>query len=171
MDDGTTQVLAARRQTSSSLPVATNNITTDITTPAPSFNKSFTARLPPMLTVLFNRIQGEEFIDMAELTVDYLSMQSYDEPSKSTQGGQWHQSLNGDSVSFTQYIALLTQAKPERTTDLLGYQHLILQAHLEYYEDGWMVYDHRFWQIAATHPSNPWARRDGDLWNMTFGNS
>jgi len=127
MDDATTQVSAARRQTLSSLPVATNN-TTDITTPRP---KSFTAGLPPVPTALFNHIQGEEFINMAELTVDYLSMQSYDEPSKSKR-------LPVTSIiqCFTQYIAILTQAKPERTTDLLGYQHLILQAHLEYYGNG-----------------------------------
>jgi len=81
MDDGTTQVWAARRQT---LPVTTNN-TTDITTPAPSFTKSFTAGLPPAQIALFNHIQGEEFNDTAKLTVDYLSMRSYDEPSKSTQ--------------------------------------------------------------------------------------
>jgi len=84
IDDGTTQVSAARRQTSSSLPVATNN-TTDITTPAPGFTKSFTAGLPPVPTALSKRIQGEKFINMAELTVDYLSMRSYEEPSKSTQ--------------------------------------------------------------------------------------
>jgi len=34
-----------------------------------------------------------------------------------------------------------------------------------------MVYDRRFRQIATTHPSTPWARRGGDLWNMTFGSS
>ena len=109
---------------------------------------------------------------MAELTVDYLSMLSYDETNKSTQTKkrpvtsiiEWGQ-------CFTQYIAILTQAKPERTTDLLGYQHLILQAHLEYDGDGWMVYDRRFRQIAATLPGTPWARRDGDLWNATLGSS
>ena len=82
---------------------------------------------------------------MAELSVDYLSMLSYDETNKSTQTKkrpvtsiiEWGQ-------CFTQYIAILTQAKPERTTDLLGYQHLILQAHLEYDGDGWMVYDRFF---------------------------
>jgi len=120
-DDGTTQVSAARRQTSSSFPVATNN-TTDITTPAPSFTKSFTAGLPPVPTALSKCIQGEDFIDMTELTVDYLSMRSYDEPSKSTQSKrQPMTSIIEWGQCFTQYIAILTQAKPERTTHLLGY--------------------------------------------------
>jgi len=109
---------------------------------------------------------------MAELTVDYLSILSYDEPSKSNQSKrrpvtsiiEWGQ-------CFTQYTAIVTQAKPERTADLLGYQHLILEAHLEYFGDGWIIYDRRFRQIAATRPGTTWAQRDGDLWNMTFGNS
>jgi len=42
--------------------------------------------------------------------------------------------------------------------NLLGYQHLILQAHLEYSGEGWAVYDHRFCQIAATQPTIPWHR-------------
>ena len=34
-----------------------------------------------------------------------------------------------------------------------------------------MVYACRFQQIAATLPGTPWARRDGDLWNVTLDNS
>ena len=72
---------------------------------------------------------------------------------------------------FTNYIAILGQAHPGRIPDLLGYQHLILEAHLEYSGDGWAVYDRRFRQIAATLPGSLWARRDGDLWNMAFASS
>ena len=69
---------------------------------------------------------------------------------------------------FTQYIAIVGKAKPDRIPDLLGYQHLSLEAHLEYSGDGWAVYDWRFCQIAATRPGVPWAQRDGDLWYMVF---
>ena len=69
---------------------------------------------------------------------------------------------------FAQYIAILAHAKLERATDLVGYKHLILEAHLEYYGDRWLVYN---CQITATHPSTPWAWRDGDLWNMMFRSS
>ena len=72
---------------------------------------------------------------------------------------------------FTNYIAILVQAQPERTSDLLGYQHLILEAHLEYLGDVWAVYDRRFRQIVATHSGTPWAGRDDDLWNMVFASS
>ena len=143
MEEGTTQGSATRRQTLPSSPVRTDTL--DTSASAAGFTKSFIAGLPPVPTALSKPIQREEFVDMAELTVDYLSMLSYDETNKSTQTKkrpvtsiiEWGQ-------CFTQYIAILTQAKPERTTDLLGYQHLILQAHLEYDGDGWMVYDRRF---------------------------
>ena len=109
---------------------------------------------------------------MAERTVDYLSMLSQEEPSKSNQSKRRSvTSIIEWGQCFTQYTAILTQAKPERMADMLGYHHLILQAHLEYYGDGWMVYDRRFRQIVATHPGTPWAWRDGDLWNATLGSS
>ena len=72
---------------------------------------------------------------------------------------------------FSNYNAILRQAQPSRITDLLGYQHLILETHLEYSGDGWAVYDCHFHQIAATQLVTPWSRRDGDLWNMIFPSS
>ena len=72
---------------------------------------------------------------------------------------------------FIKYIAILVQAQLERTSDLLGYQHLILEAHLEYSGDGWAVYDRCFCQIVATRSGTPWPRRDGDLWNIVFASS
>lgn len=84
-------------------------------------------------------------MDMCELTVDGLIMLSGDEPSKLhnprrrpvTSVIEWAQ-------CFTHYSAIVSLASPERTQDLLGYQYLILEAHLEYFGDGWMVYDRRF---------------------------
>ena len=88
---------------------------------------------------------------MSELTIDYLITAQYDESSKSTHPKrqpvtfiiEWAQ-------CFTQYIAIIIKAIPGRINDLLGYQHLILEAHLEYPGEGWAVYDCRFRQIAGT---------------------
>ena len=74
---------------------------------------------------------------------------------------EWAQCLSN-------YIAVLAQTQPERVSDLLGYQHLILESHLEYKGDGWFAYDRRFRQIAATSSGGLWARRDVDLWNLAF---
>jgi len=41
---------------------------------------------------------------------------------------------------FTHNSAIMSLANPERTLDLLGYQYLVLEVHLEYFGDGWMVH-------------------------------
>ena len=132
----------------------------------------FTAGLPPVPNALVKRIQEGEFVDMSELTVDSLSMMQGDESSKSNHSKKRPvTSIIEWAQCFTNYIAILSQAKPTRTLDLLGYQHLVLEAHLEYSGDGWMIYDRRFRQIAATRPAITWAQRDGDLWHMAFGSN
>jgi len=110
---------------------------------------------------LVKKIQQGEFIDLAELTIDRLS--------KPTQGRirpvvsivEWTQ-------CFTNYVSIRGRAQPEKVSDLPSYEHLILEAHLEYVGDGWSVYDRQFRQIAASCPSTIWTRRDDDLWNMIF---
>ena len=109
---------------------------------------------------------------MLELTVDRLSMAPQDESSKPSHSRRHPvTSIIEWAHCFTQYIAIVGKVKPDSIPDLLGYQHLILEAHLEYSGDGWEVYDRRFRQIAATWPGVPWAQRDGDLWYMVFSNA
>ena len=109
---------------------------------------------------------------MSELTIDRLGLLPFDETSKPSHSKrQLVTSIIEWTQCFTNYIAILIQAQPSRTTDLLGYQHLILEAHLEYSGDGWAVYDRRFRQITAAQLVTLWAKRDGDLWNMVFASS
>ena len=118
---------------------------------------------------LVKRIQDGEFIDMAELTIDKLSMSCPDEASKLNYSkGRSVTSIVEWAQCFTNYNVVRGQAQSERIPDLLGYGHLILEAHLEYTGDGWAVYDRRFCQIAASRPDTTWTRRDNDLWNMVF---
>ena len=138
-------------------------------TPAAS---AFGAGLPPVPSRLIKRIQEGDFIDMSELTIDHLTMSPLDETGKSpTPKRRPVTSIIEWTQCFANYIAILVQAQPERISDLLGYQHLILEASLEYSGDGWAVYDRRFRQIAATRAGIIWARRDGDLWNMVFASN
>ena len=165
--DTGTQNSANRQQLPSNSVVGNPDHTTN--TPIAS---SLGAGLPPISSRLVKRIQDGEFIDMSELTMDCLSMSLPDDTCKPNHFGRRPvTSIIEWTQCFTNYIAILVQAQPERTSDLLGYQHLILEAHLEYSGDGWAVYDRRFRQIAATHSGTPWARRDGDLWNMIFASS
>ena len=69
---------------------------------------------------------------------------------------------------FSIYTAVIAAKHPERIQDLLGYQALIIEAHMEYDCDTWLGYDRRFRQTAAASPEMVWARIDPTLWNMAF---
>ena len=69
---------------------------------------------------------------------------------------------------FSAYIAVISAKQPHRVPDLLGYLTLITEAHMQYAGDGWMGYDRRFRQIAATKPYVTWAQIDTTLWNLAF---
>ena len=101
----------------------------------------FGAGLPPVPNQLVKQIQNYEFIDMSELTIDRLSMSSLEETSKPSHSKRWPvNSIIEWTQCFTNYITILGQAQCERISDLLGYQHLILEAHPEYAGDRWVVY-------------------------------
>ena len=130
---------------------------------------TFGAGLPPVSAKLIKRIQEGEFIEMGELAIDWLGLPSVEDSTETSRSKRRPvTSIVEWAQCFSNYIAVLVQAQPERVADLLGYQHLILEAHLEYEGDGWAAYDRRFRQIAATAPGGLWARRDVDLWNMVF---
>ena len=67
---------------------------------------------------------------------------------------------------FGIYMAVISRKQPQRVPDLLGYQTLIIEAYLEYQDDGWMAYDRRFRQRTAA--TQPWAHIDTTLWNLAF---
>ena len=49
--------------------------------------------------------------------------------------------------------------------------HLIIEASLQYSNDGWQGYDRRFRKIAASSSNMEWARVDTTLWNLAMGKS
>ena len=59
---------------------------------------------------------------------------------------------------FALYTAVIAKKQPNRVQDLLGYQALIVDAHMEYGDQG---YDRRFRQDAAAHPKAQWAHHSG----------
>ena len=105
----------------------------------------FGAGLPPVPTKLIKRIQEGKFIDIGELTIDRLSLPFLDDSTKPIRSRrQPVTSIVEWAQCFSNYIAVLAQAQPKMVSDLLGYQHLILEAYLEYEGDGWVAYDRRF---------------------------
>jgi len=79
------------------------------------------SRSPPVPNMLVKRIQEGEFVNISELTVDSLSMAQGDESSKSNHSKKCPvTSIIEWAQYFTNYIAILSQAKPKRTLDLRG---------------------------------------------------
>ena len=58
--------------------------------------------------------------------------------------------------------------QPGRIPDLLAYETLIIEAHMEYSGDAWLGYDRWFRQCAATGYTKSWAIIDPTLWNLAF---
>jgi len=118
---------------------------------------------------LVKQIQDGEYVDLAELTIDRLSMVGSSDASRSTQIRRRPiSSIVEWTQCFTNYVSIRGRSQPEKIHDLLGYQHLIIEAHLEYVGEAWVVYDRRFRQIAASRGDTIWARRDTDLWHTVF---
>ena len=65
-------------------------------------------------------------------------------------------------------MAVISRKQPGRIPDLLAYETLIIEAHMEYSGDAWLGYDIRFRQCAATDTTKNWAIIDPTLWNLAF---
>ena len=131
--------------------------TSNHTTANPSVS-AFGARLPPVPTKLVKRIQDGEFIDMSELAIDRLGLPLSDDNTKPVRSRRRPvASIVERAQCFSNYTALVAQTQSQRVSDLLGYQHLIPEAHLQYKGDGLVAYDRLFRQIAATYPEGLWA--------------
>ena len=71
-------------------------------------------------------------------------------------------------LCFGVFVAVLSQSQPHRVPDLMGYQALILQAHLEFQCDSWLGYDWNFRLRAASEGNQQWSTIDTTLWNLAF---
>ena len=85
--------------------------------------------------------------DVYKFTFYWLGMPLPDENIKPSHPRAWPvTSIVERTQCLTSYIAVLAQTQPQRISDLLSYQHLMLEVHLEYEGDGWVAYDHCFCQ-------------------------
>ena len=121
------------------------------------------AGLPPILPRLVTRIEAGEFIDMAKLLPDHLGPVTTEPLPKPSKRHHNVSNIPKWFRCFSAYIAVISTKQPHRVPDLLGYLTLITEAHMQYAGDGWMGYDWRFRQTAATKPHVTWA-----FWNFAF---
>ena len=96
--------------------------------------------LPPIPSKLITRIQEGHFVDMAELIPEQLY--TLDTPEeKSLTSKLWDITNNVEWLHcFRTYFAIVSHTEPQRVTDLLGYQNLIIQGHHKYQKGCWQAY-------------------------------
>lgn len=126
--------------------------------------------LPPVPGKLVKKIQEGQFIEMADLLPERLSShgESEDQGKATKPKHKAVTSILDWIQCFGIYVAIISHREPHRIKDLLGYQHIIIQAHQEYHGDSWLGYDRRFRQRAATNPSRSWSTIDQTLWSLAF---
>ena len=103
-----------------------------------------------LLPRLVTRIEAGEFIDMAELLPDHLGPATTEPLPKPSKRRHNVSNILEWIRCFSAYIAVISAKQPHRVPYLLGYLMLITEAHVQYAGDGWMGYDCRYRQIAAT---------------------
>ena len=147
--------------------------------PPPSFSQPsgeilrplFGTGLPPVSNKLVKRIQEGQFIEIAELLPEQLAASTVDEDQTKSSKSKSKAIFNIlDWVqSFSLHTAIILQKQPGWVPDLIGYQALIIDAHQEFQDEGWIGYDRRFGQRVAIAPIEKWANVDTTLWNLAFG--
>ena len=107
---------------------------------------SIGAGLPPVPHKMVARIQRGEFVDMVKLLPDRLGCSYGSTPVDKTSKSKKQSVTNILECikCFGIYMAVIAKSQPDRIPDLLGYQSLIIEAHLEYAGDGWIGYDKDF---------------------------
>jgi len=126
--------------------------------------------LPPVPTKLVTKAQNGLFIEMADLLPEKLiSAKYYTEGNTDSLKRTHHEIAN--IVEWMQcfgvYIAIIYQKEPKRTTDLLGYQQLIINASQTGREGVWLVYDRHFCLKASALGLKDWSSVEMNVWWMT----
>ena len=116
------------------------------------------------------RIQNGLFIEMGELSPDYLDSADYPASNRSTSN---HKVPEVTSIiewvqCFSVFSAVVHRSQPECTPDLLGYQNLIIQTSMLCQEGRWVLYDRRFCLKASALRLQQWSTIDITTWNLAF---
>ena len=119
--------------------------------------------LPPVPKSLASRIKSGAFVEMSELSPEQLGTLSSETPDKG-KSKQWVVcNILVWIHCFGLYTAVVTRKKPEMIPDLIAYQTIIIEAHLEYEGDGWIGYDRCFRQRMVASSSGAWSHIDSTL--------
>ena len=67
--------------------------------------------------------------------------------------------------AWTVYLSIMTQYHPDRVSELVGYQHLILDAHQQFKTESVLNYDSAFRSYMAENPHTRWDQVNTTLWS------
>jgi len=100
--------------------------------------------LPPVPAKLVKRVQEGYFIELSPNHLDCAELNT----GIQSQSHRLQLPEVSDIMEWVQcfgiYVAIISQSKPKRVADLIGYQSIIISASQIGYEGKWMTYDRRF---------------------------
>ena len=139
--------------------------------------------VPPVPPRLRDRVVRGEFVDFAELLPSSLSHQHGQcaitlplgdgQGANSVQLAGTMQRLARRSVcdfsarleAWTVHVSIMAQHHPDRVSELIGYQHLILDAHQQFNNESVFNYDSAFRSYMAENPHARWDQVNTTLWS------
>ena len=160
-------ISAATTLSLASAPLAPKVAATTGSTPDFSLASSFS----PIPGKLVQKIQSLQFVDMKELLQDNILVTQEDTQRPGNHRPRLREvnSILCWVSSFITYAAIVIEAHPHRTKDLLAYMNIIIRESQRSLLNGWITYDRIFRQNAATKPLQSWATLDSAIHSFCVG--
>ena len=132
--------------------------------------------LAPVPAKLVAKIQRGDFVDMAELLRDNIEAERRGRGQESGSTGSTPSKAARREVPdlpswiqcFGVFTSVVCAKAPERVTQLLAYQTMLVREARRCGGGGWQAYDSMFRQQAANSPGTDWSKINGSLFAVTF---
>ena len=131
--------------------------------------------LPPVPAKVVEKILSGQFVDMAELLRDNMeverrrsTLESASAPAPARPARREVPDLLSWVQCFGVFASVIASKFPERTTQLLAYQTIIIREARRCGGGGWQGYDRMFRQQAASSPGLDWSQLNSSLFAVTF---
>ena len=128
---------------------------------------SLASSFPPVPAKLVAKIKSLQFVELKELLPDNIAALEQNSavarPHDQLPKLREVTSILTWISAFVTYAAIVAEAYPGRTKDLLAYSRLIVREASRGNGKGWLSYDRIFRQNAAANPSLSWANLDPSL--------
>lgn len=139
----------------------------------------FSDSFPPIPGKLVTKIQKGDFVDMAELLRDNIEAERRRCQGEGGGGSNSSNSVNKaprrevpDVLSWCQcfaiYVSVIASKQPERVSQMLAYQAMLVREARRCGGSGWKQYDTTFRQQAAGNTMVDWSKINSSLYATTF---